>query len=78
MSLSPGTRLGNSRGLHEDVSIAFIYIGLGETDQAFLWLDRAYRERAAMAVGLPTHLWVDPLRDDPRFQNLLRRMNFPE
>ncbi|TDI37770.1 MAG: hypothetical protein E2P02_21980 [Acidobacteria bacterium] len=46
--------------------------------EAFLWLDRAYSERAAMAVGLPTHLWVDPLRDDPRFQNLLRRMNFPE
>ena len=66
------------RGLHEDVSIAFIYIGLGETDQAFLWLDRAYSERAAMAVGLPTHLWVDPLRGDPRFQDLLRRMNFPE
>ena len=31
-----------------------------------------------MTVGLPTHLWVDPLRDDPRLQDLLHRMNFPE
>ena len=55
--------------------IVWIYIGLGETDQAFQWLDKAYEERASILVCTPTFPWFDPLRDDPRFHDLLRRMN---
>lgn len=56
--------------------IALIYIALGEKDQAFRWLEAAY--------GPPNHPYLPwmrsspefkPLRDDPRFQDLLRRMN---
>jgi len=59
--------------------IALIYVALGEKDQAFRWLETAY--------GPPNHPylpWIScapgfrPLRDDPRFKDLLRRMNLPE
>ncbi len=55
--------------------IVWIYTCLGEIDQAFQWLDKAYKERASMLVCTPTFPWLDPLRDDPRFHDLLRRMN---
>jgi len=59
--------------------IAEVYAVLGEKDQAFRWLDRAF--------GPPHHSYVpwikrfpgfEPLRDDPRYADLLRRMNLPE
>ena len=53
---------------------AVIYACLGEKDQAFRWLERAYQEH-----GIGPNVMVvpslDPLRDDPRFDDLLRRMN---
>jgi len=58
--------------------VAWVYAGLGQKDQAFHWLEKAYQEREyglAMLKLIPPY---DPLRDDPRFQALLRRMNFPE
>jgi len=54
---------------------AEIYTHLGEKDQALEWLEKAYAERAAGLTFLKTRLRWDPLRDDPRFQDLLRRMN---
>jgi len=57
--------------------IALIYLGLGDKDQAMAWLEKAYQERVFM-IFLKTEPRLDPLRDDPRFQALLRRMNFPE
>ena len=58
--------------------IARIYMGLGEEDLAFEWLDKAYDEHAGTMVYLKVAAYFDPLRSDPRFQELLRRMNFPE
>jgi tetratricopeptide (TPR) repeat protein len=58
------------------VLMTWAYAALGEHDAAFTWLERAYAERSGM--GYPrTHPAFDPLRSDPRFQSLLRRMNFP-
>ena len=57
---------------------AVIQNGLGEIDEAFEWLERAYQDRNAWMVFLQVVPWLDPLRSDPRFQDLLRRMNFPE
>jgi Flp pilus assembly protein TadD len=56
---------------------ARIYAGLGEKDLAFEWLEKAYAERSINAgiVGIKLDPVYDPLRSDPRFQNLLRRMN---
>jgi tetratricopeptide (TPR) repeat protein len=59
-------------------AFAWIYTGLGDKDQAFLWLEKAFEEHDTsgfpMAKVFPA--W-DPLRSDPRYQDFLRRMNFP-
>jgi len=56
--------------------IGFIYVGLGDNDQAFAWLDRAYEE-GSILVGLKVDPIYDPLRSDPRFAKLLRRVGIP-
>ena len=55
--------------------IAAIYASLGDSDQAMDWLERAYEERFNPAVLLRPG--YDPLRSDPRFQDLLRRVGLP-
>ena len=59
------------------ILIAGVYAVLGEKDQAFAWLEKSYAVRETGIVQLKSPQW-DSLRDDPRFQDLLRRMNFPE
>ncbi len=49
---------------------------IGETEEALDWLERAYREHDRGMVNLKVHF--DPLRSDPRFDDLLRRIGFPE
>jgi hypothetical protein len=56
------------------VYIGLIYIGLGDKDRAFEWLDKAYEERCDYLVYLPTDPMADPLRGDPRFAALLTRL----
>jgi len=57
--------------------LALIYAGLGEKDRAFEWLERAYEVHDKGMCFLKVDPPLDPLRSDPRFQDLLRRMNFP-
>ncbi|MGA8311925.1 MAG: protein kinase [Terriglobales bacterium] len=60
-------------------NVAVIYAGLGEKDQAFAWLDRAYKDRSYyLAVYLTTDARMDSLRSDPRFGELQRRVGLPE
>jgi tetratricopeptide (TPR) repeat protein len=59
-------------------SIALIYAGLGEKDQAFAWLDKAYDERAFQLQWVKLDPRWDPLRSDARFQVLMRRIGFPQ
>jgi len=54
--------------------IAMVYTGLGNKDQAFAWLNKAYEERCEYLVYLPTDPMADPLRSDPRFPELLKRL----
>jgi TolB-like protein/DNA-binding winged helix-turn-helix (wHTH) protein/Flp pilus assembly protein TadD len=52
--------------------IAVIYVALGDTDQAMNWLEKGYEERFNPSVLLRPGF--DPLRSDPRFEDLLRRI----
>jgi hypothetical protein len=53
------------------------YIGLGEKDEAMARLERAFEEHDQWMVDIKSYLAWDALRSDPRFQALVRRMNFP-
>jgi serine/threonine-protein kinase len=60
------------------IYVALVHVGLGDKDQAFLWLEKAYAVRDAELTWLRNFFVWDPLRDDPRFQDLLRRVNLVE
>jgi TolB-like protein/DNA-binding winged helix-turn-helix (wHTH) protein/Flp pilus assembly protein TadD len=59
------------------VDLAFVHVGLGNTDGALAMLERGLEERAHQMVYLKIDPRFDPLRSDPRFQRLLRAVNFP-
>jgi serine/threonine protein kinase len=58
--------------------IAQLYADLGEHDQAFRWLNTAYQERDWWLVGLKTDFLLDPIRSDPRFAELVRKVGLPQ
>lgn len=58
-------------------SIAIIYIALGDKDQAFAWLEKANELRELNIVRLNVDPRFDPLRSDPRFADLVRRIGIP-
>jgi uncharacterized protein (TIGR02996 family) len=55
---------------------AFInpYLALGDYDEAFVWFERAYHEQSNILQFLKVHPFFDPVRGDPRFRDLLRRV----
>jgi TolB-like protein/Tfp pilus assembly protein PilF len=57
--------------------VALIYAGLEEREQAFTWLEEALEERFNRLAYLKVEALWDPLRSDPRFADLLRRVGFP-
>ena len=57
--------------------IAVVYVGLDDHDQAFEWLEKAYTERSLHAWVLPDPR-LDPIRSDPRFRSILRRMGLAD
>jgi TolB-like protein/Flp pilus assembly protein TadD len=57
--------------------IGTIYIRLGEKDESFRWLNRAYEERSICISGMKFDPRLDPIRSDPRYDALVRQLNFP-
>ena len=57
-------------------NIAMVYQGLGNSDEALKWLEKAYLKKDVFMVFLGEDPKWDPLRKDPRFISLLKRMNF--
>ena len=57
--------------------LAIVCLGLGDHDQAISWLQHGAEERDGLMTYLNAYFFFDPLRADPRFQDLLRQMNFP-
>jgi len=55
-------------------SFAWVYLGLKDLDRAFEWLDRAVDAHDQLMMPIKSYVFFDPIRDDPRFQALLRKM----
>jgi hypothetical protein len=70
-------REGGERKYVSPYHLAAIYAGLGDKDQAFVWLEKAYAERSDWMVTLTTDYRFDELRSDPRFGSLVRRLGLP-
>ena len=59
-------------------NMARLYAALGKGDHVFEWLNKAFDERTGVATLLKVSPEFDDLHSDPRFQDLLRRINYPE
>jgi TolB-like protein/DNA-binding winged helix-turn-helix (wHTH) protein/Flp pilus assembly protein TadD len=71
-------RLGETKSYVRPGWVAEVYVGLGDKDEAMRWLEQGFKERDIWLALLKVWPRFDPLRSDPRFQDLLRRMNFPQ
>ncbi len=60
------------------LSAAVIYARLGEADAAFEWVEKAYERRSYPLMWIRVNPSFDPFRSDPRYADLLRRMNLAE
>ncbi len=59
--------------------IAFVLLGLGRFEESLTWMEKAFEERAGgWFPYIRQEAFFDPLRGYPRFQDLVRRLNFPE
>ena len=70
----------NKLSVHQYVApynFAVIYAGLGNKDEAFLWLNRAYEERSYLLTYLTVDERLDSLHSDPRFDKLVHRVGLP-
>jgi TolB-like protein/DNA-binding winged helix-turn-helix (wHTH) protein len=70
-------QLAEAKRRNAPYEIARVYARLGDAAQAATWLEKAYQQHYCYMVQLKTFRAWDPIRSDPRFQSLLRRMNFP-
>lgn len=50
------------------------YLGLGDKEEAFVWLEQAYKEQSNILQWLKLHPYFDPIRNDPRFIDLMHRV----
>jgi hypothetical protein len=57
--------------------IATFYAASGDKEEAFKWLDVAFRERDRGLIGLRTNIGLETLRDDPRFAELVKKVGLP-
>jgi TolB-like protein/DNA-binding winged helix-turn-helix (wHTH) protein len=64
-------------GYRDPFEVAVSFAHLGDKEQALEWLAKAYEQRSTMMMQLGVSPDLDSLRSDPRFQDLLRLMNFP-
>ena len=63
-------------GQKVSAEIALIYLGMGESERTIDWLERAYQDHHYFVLSLRRDRLFDGLRSEPRFQELMRRLNF--
>ena len=66
------------QGIVPAASLATLHGALGESNEAFVWLEKAYQERDPQLTYLKAGRRFEPLREDPRFGQLVRRVGFPD
>ena len=66
------------KGYVAPTDFAKVYIGLGDKEQAFAWLEKGYQQHDFWLTFLKGDPIFDSLRSDPRFQDLLRRVGPPQ
>jgi hypothetical protein len=57
--------------------MAVLFAAMGDADTAFRWLEKSYTKRESQMPFLKVDYRIDPLRADPRFQKMLRRVGLP-
>jgi Tfp pilus assembly protein PilF len=67
-----------NRSYVDPASIAYNYAALGDKDQTFYWLEKAYSEKAGRLQGIKIVKPMDPFRSEPRYIDLLKRMGLPQ
>jgi adenylate cyclase len=68
----------STQGHAESLLMALMIAPTGNREKAFAWLERAFEERSVNIPFLKVHPLLDTLHSDPRFQNLVRRVGFPD
>ena len=68
----------HQRGYVSPASIAWIYFGIREWEEALTWLSKAVEEHDPLLFGINCDPMFDTCRSEPRFRSLLRKMRFPE
>ena len=58
--------------------IAEIYANLGDFDKAIYWIEEAYNQRQDFIPWFKNYIYFEPLYDDPRFKEIVQRLNYPE
>ena len=71
-------QLQTSKEYVSPTELTALYVALGEREQAFAALERAYTDHDLQLGSLGTDSNFDPLRSDPRFQDLMRRVGLPQ
>ena len=71
------TRRGSNDGWADPWYLAWIYATLGDRDEAIRWLAKAREERNPQFTQIKIDPAMDLLRTDPRFEDMVRRMDFP-
>ena len=68
-------KLAASHAYVSSYGVSLIYVALGDKETAFQWLERAFQERDENFIHLKVDPRLDPIRSEPRFQQLLQRVN---
>jgi TolB-like protein/Tfp pilus assembly protein PilF len=75
--LAYGIKMWNS-GYQVGTSVAAIYLAFGERDSVFVWLDKAFERREATLPWIRVGSWYDPVRSDPRYVALMRKVGLEQ